>query len=344
MVTYNLDAANNTNYTNAASGYVHYVHGVNPTAYAYLSNMSAYGAENSVTQFFHTWFCDGSALWDQAGVSTYGPAPGYLPGGPNPSYNVDGCCPAGCGSTANDNLCAASLVTPPLGQPAQKSYKDWNTNWPQDSWQVTEPSTGYQGAWVRLLSRFVGGACTALPVGYVSFTAYVNPNSTINLNWSTATEINSAYFTIERSINSIDFDSIGNVTAAGNSSSILDYTFTDLRPYQRTNYYRLKQVDLNGAIHYSEIRTIDLSGNESYFNSYPNPANSSVTIETYLSSPDNISIDIINVLGKEVYSSKTYAKQGAFSETVNLSVFNSGLYIIQMNKGSSILTQKLIKE
>ena len=344
MLTYNLDATNNTNYTNAASGYVHYIHGVNPTAYAYLTNMGSYGASNSITQIFHTWFCNGSALWGGVGISTYGPAPGYLPGGPDTYYAVDGCCPNGCGSTANNNLCTASLVTPPLSQPVQKAYKDWNYPWPQDSWQVTEPDIGYQASWVRLLSKFVGGSCTALPVGYASFSTYVNPNNTVNLNWSTASEFNSNYFAIERSINSIDFDSIGSVKAAGNSNTILNYVFTDLHPYQGVNYYRLKQVDLNGDAHYTQVKTIDLSGNDSYFNIYPNPANSSITVESYLSTSENVTISMLDVLGTEVYTSKSYSKEGAYSQTIDLSQLNSGIYIVQLNKGGAIFTKKLVKE
>jgi hypothetical protein len=46
-------------------------------------------------------------------------------------------------------------VVPPTGQPAQKSYKEFNNNWPLDSWQVTEPSDGYQVPYIRLLSKFV---------------------------------------------------------------------------------------------------------------------------------------------------------------------------------------------
>jgi hypothetical protein len=159
MNTYGLDAANATNYHNAASGFVHYLHGVNPNALVYLTNMSSFGAENSLTSIFHSWFADGSSLWDQVGVSKYGPAPGYLSGGPNPSYALDGCCPSGCGG--NNSLCSANSVTPPLNQPAQKSYKDWNSNWPQDSWSVTEPSLGYQAKYVRMLSKFMGnGGCS----------------------------------------------------------------------------------------------------------------------------------------------------------------------------------------
>ena len=73
---------------------------------------------------------------------------------PNPSYAWDACCPAGCGGTANNAACAAESITPPTGQPPAKSYKDFNANWPLDSWSVTEPSDGYQTAYIRLLSKF----------------------------------------------------------------------------------------------------------------------------------------------------------------------------------------------
>jgi hypothetical protein len=137
-----------------AARYVHYIHGVNPLGVVYLSNMSDAGATSSVTRFFHTWFAHGS-MWDAVGVSKYGPPPGYLTGGPNPGYTWDGCCPSGCGSTANNALCGTAQPSPPSGQPAQKSYKDFNDSWPLDSWSVTEPDLGYQAQYIRLLSKFV---------------------------------------------------------------------------------------------------------------------------------------------------------------------------------------------
>src|SRR5450631_267211 len=154
LVVHKIDASN-ADVMRAASRFVHYLHGTNPLSFVYLTNMSAHGAENGATQLFHTWFTDGSARWDQSGVSTYGPPPGFLTGGPNPSYDWDSCCPSGCGSTGNNAICTAESITPPKGQPAQKSYKDFNTGWPLDSWSVTEPSDGYQVAYIRLLSKFV---------------------------------------------------------------------------------------------------------------------------------------------------------------------------------------------
>jgi hypothetical protein len=152
VVTFAVDATQNAAAMRAAERYVHYVHGVNPLQLVYLSNMP--GAAKGVTRFFHTWFAHGSQ-WDAVGVSKYGPPPGYLVGGPNPGYTWDSCCPSGCGSSANNMMCGTAVLSPPAGQPDQKSYLDFNGNWPLDSWQISEPDDGYQAQWVRLVSKFV---------------------------------------------------------------------------------------------------------------------------------------------------------------------------------------------
>ena len=155
VITYGIDDALDVQAMDAALVYVNYLHGVNPLSFVYLSNMVAYGADNGVNEFYHSWFCNGSPRWDRVGVSTYGPAPGFLTGGPNPSYDWDNCCPNGCGSAYNNGLCLSESISPPRNQPDQKSYKDFNTSWPLNSWSVTENSCGYQIKYIRLLSKFV---------------------------------------------------------------------------------------------------------------------------------------------------------------------------------------------
>jgi len=150
VVTYGTDSARNADSQRAAERYVHYIHGVNPLGLVYLTNMSAFGAESSANEIFHSWFSDESELWDRVGTSTYGPAPGFMPGGPNPGYQLNACCPDGCAGLS----CSSESTEPPLNQPAQKSYKDFNTGWPLDSWSITEPSCGYQIQYIRLLSWF----------------------------------------------------------------------------------------------------------------------------------------------------------------------------------------------
>jgi endoglucanase len=130
-----------------AAGILNSFHGVNPMQLVYLTQMSAYGAERSENEIFHTWFRDGSDLWDSAKDSKFGPAPGYVPGGPNKSYCADD----------KDHKCNASELRK---QPAQKAYLDFNTGWAPDrdydiSWALTEPAIYYQAAYVKLLSKFV---------------------------------------------------------------------------------------------------------------------------------------------------------------------------------------------
>ncbi|MBL0743148.1 glycoside hydrolase family 9 protein [Chryseolinea lacunae] len=169
MITYGIDASKNDDARKAAEGFIHYLHGTNPLSMLYLSNMNAYGGDNSVNEFYHSWFANGSAKWDRVGTSTYGPAPGFLTGGPNPSYDRDNCCATNSCGDANA-VCNSESLVPPKGQPSQKSYKDFNTSWPLNSWSVTENSGGYQINYIRLLSRFVpaNNDCSGTPNGAAS--------------------------------------------------------------------------------------------------------------------------------------------------------------------------------
>ncbi len=150
FVNYEINTAQDDDALRFAERFVHYIHGLNPLNFCYLSNMSGFGAEQGVKEFYHTWYADGSD-WDITGTSTYGPAPGFLVGGANPSYDWDGCC--NTGSCAD--RCDAAVHAEITEQPTQKAYKDFNTSWPMNSWQLSENSLGYQIAYARLLAKFV---------------------------------------------------------------------------------------------------------------------------------------------------------------------------------------------
>ena len=134
-IYYNIDAANKDNYNDAAISIIHNLFGVNPTAFAYFTNSGNYGFENSVKEVYHEWFGDGT-IWDT------NPLPAILTGGPNKNYHPDA-------------DYSGPPIAPPENQPPQKSYKDWNTSYPENSWEVTENAISYQSAFARLLSKFV---------------------------------------------------------------------------------------------------------------------------------------------------------------------------------------------
>lgn len=137
MNEYNLDTPNQTNYANGAAGYIHYIHGVNPNGYCYLSNSWQFGANNSIWQIYHGWFGDGT-MYDST-ANYIGPPPGYLTCGANYYYNPDA-------------AYTGPPIEPPMNQPHQKCYKDWNTSWPENSWEVTEVGIYTEAAYIKLLA------------------------------------------------------------------------------------------------------------------------------------------------------------------------------------------------
>ena len=336
MNVYGLDVTDATNYVNAGSGFIHYLHGVNPTAFAYLTNMSSYNASNSITSIFHTWFADGSAIWDQVGVSTYGPAPGYLSGGPNPGYTLDGCCPSGCGGS--NALCVTAQVTPPIGQPAQKSYKDWNTSWPQDSWSVTEPDIGYQASYVRLLSKYLGGgSCGALPLTWLSFDVEKQNNNTALLNWTTASQNNVASFQVEKSTDGIHFVTIGSIAVKGQTTASA-YSFTDtLSVESGTYYYRIKGTDANGLYAYSTTDALTIGNTYSIF---PNPTSNTVSILFSETPGTDTYIELYNALGQQL-NVATVISSNPF--TLDLSGYTTGVYLLKVVSANGVFVEKVVK-
>lgn len=179
-VKYGTNPTRNTDAMAAAENYLHYIHGLNPLSQCYLTNMNSYGAEKSASQLYHSWFSDGSAKWDQVGVSTYGPAPGFLVGGANKDYKLDKCCATNiCGSTGNNALCNNSPAKTAIGQPAMKAFADINDSWPVNSWAITENSNGYQISYLRLLSKFVKANATAPNINKpCTITSFVEASAT----------------------------------------------------------------------------------------------------------------------------------------------------------------------
>jgi hypothetical protein len=145
-----------------------------------------------------------------------------------------------------------------------------------------------------------------LPIELLSFIAKPNQNQ-VDINWSTATESNNDYFTIEKSRDGSDFAPLKTVKSKGvngHSLTQLNYTDLDMNPYEGTSYYRLKQTDFNTSNKYSPIVdvTFDQSIDKDIF-VYPNPNQGEFTLNfkgfKFLNS--KVQIIILDALGKKVY-------------------------------------------
>lgn len=101
----------------------------------------------------------------------------------------------------------------------------------------------------------------ALPIKLVSFTGKKSGTNN-ELKWTTASEQNNDFFTIEKTFDGIDFETVGLENGAGNSNEYLNYSLTDYNARKAVNYYRLKQTDFDGKYDFSEIISIDNSNDE----------------------------------------------------------------------------------
>lgn len=161
FVEFNINPGQAGQYREIAEQYLHWMHGTNPLGLSMLSNMYAFGGDHCVNEIYHTWFGNNTP-YDHALTSPKGPAPGYLTGGPNKDFSY-------------------TQLSPPANQPPQKSYKEFNDGWPQNSWEITEPAIYYNAAYVLLLSNFAGSP--AVPTTEpgeksgeaVSFDVFPNP-------------------------------------------------------------------------------------------------------------------------------------------------------------------------
>lgn len=167
-------------------------------------------------------------------------------------------------------------------------------------------------------------SCSAiLPIELLSFDAELK-NDVVWLTWVTAAEINNDYFTLERSIDGINFTPIGNVNGAGNSSTILNYQYIDDNPFNGTNYYRLKQTDFDGKYTYSELRSVSLKEKELVSISI-DPELNVYTLKINSKENAKADIKIYNSIGQLVFGNGIHINKG--ENKIPLFVFfDSGIY------------------
>jgi hypothetical protein len=180
----------------------------------------------------------------------------------------------------------------------------------------------------------------ALPVEFVDLKATVN-NQSIDVEWLTASEHNSDFFSVERSENGKGFTAIHTLAAAGESKVISKYLVTDKNPSRENNYYRIKQVDKDGKAKYSKIVSAKISTNATQtLDIYPNPSDGRIM---YINLPykGEIQLTISNILGVEVYKKKMSADGKILTIQPHIPLSN-GIYIVSLEVLNKTYQQKII--
>jgi len=181
------------------------------------------------------------------------------------------------------------------------------------------------------------GGNNTLPVSLISFNTNLEHEHVI-ISWVTSSETNNDFFTIQHSTDGKVFTSVGRIQGSGTTSVENEYDYIHRKLSEGVNYYRLKQTDFNGQFEIFPTQTILIKRNESKPKLFP-----------------NVSSDVINVVfGNEVNAKYTVYSldgrvvlRGDFIEQVNqfdVSGLHAGHYLLQMNIGSRIITERIVKK
>ncbi|WP_338769294.1 T9SS type A sorting domain-containing protein [Bernardetia sp. ABR2-2B] len=198
-------------------------------------------------------------------------------------------------------------------------------------------------------SGTAGLDCVVLPLEFTEFRGEKVKEQNL-LHWATAREFNTSHFEIERSNDAMDFIKIGELKAGNNNLENQIYQYWDKEPQNGTNYYRLKQVDLDGTFTYTKTIAIDNQGIITAFElqkMYPNPAQNAISfIFAVPTSNSEIQVEIFDSNGKSVSKNINTYPKGIQNFNQNLSSFSKGLYILRISnlKTGKVLTEKFIKK
>jgi lysophospholipase L1-like esterase len=227
-------------------------------------------------------------------------------------------------------------------------------NYPADLADAVHPNdSGYvkmARCWFTALSTYL----SSLPIQLSSFTGRIINQSVVRLEWTTLTETNNFGFEVQRSTNACTgYQTLSSGFVAGHGTSLVPhrYWYADTAAVPGTCYYRLKQIDLDGAVGYSDgIGLNIMSGAKDslpqgsvLMQSYPNPFNSSVTISFDLSRPSEVRLSVYDILGRAVAVLVNERKNaGSHEVKFDAARLSSGMYLYRLQAGDFAQTKRCL--
>lgn len=172
-----------------------------------------------------------------------------------------------------------------------------------------------------------------LPVEFLSFKA-LNTVDGISLDWETTQEINNSGFEIQTSSDLNNWEALGFVAGKGGVTEVNSYNFLHTSPKKGQNYYRLKQIDINGAFDFSELVSVYSSG-LGVLNIYPNPSQSLLNIDGI--DVENVRYRILDNTGRTIIKSELDSNQ------IDISTLANGLYFLSLDLPGENIVQRIVK-
>ena len=176
-----------------------------------------------------------------------------------------------------------------------------------------------------------------IPIELTFLMAQMDKHKTL-LTWQTASESNNRGYEIQRSTSGKDWQYLDFVEGFGTSATTQNYQYTDNKPFAGINYYRLKQMDYNGAFMFSKAVSVKNTKDFSYQIS-PNPSKGLFIVKTNPDKNTPLSINVFDLLGRVIITQTTVVSE----KTFDISAYHAGTYIIEMLYDNEVYRSKLIK-
>jgi hypothetical protein len=194
---------------------------------------------------------------------------------------------------------------------------------------------------VTSITETVTTYTAVVPVDLFKFAAKPTENGNL-LDWATASEHNNSRFEIERAENATDFERIGEVKGSLNSNSLNTYSFLDKNPLLGINYYRLKQVDMDGTFMYSKTLSVSNIKDEkdAHIFIHPNPASDVLVVQSLTDNTVNKTVELINLQGKVIQSKTLF--QGSTMCLFDLQTVYAGTYFVKIVDGQQTKVTKIV--
>jgi hypothetical protein len=183
-----------------------------------------------------------------------------------------------------------------------------------------------------------------LPVEFVSFASNCENNNTVSVNWITASEHNSDYYTVEKSRDGSTWNVLKTIQAAGNSTQLINYSVADVSDINGTVYYRLSQYDIDGASKMYDIVSMNcFAEKELTLQTYPNPSNGQFTVKIENVVEGSYTLGITDLQGITIDQQMIQLETGTTVVKLNPANVQPGVYMLQfMQNGNVLQQQKLV--
>ena len=191
-------------------------------------------------------------------------------------------------------------------------------------------------------SQTLNVGCLPLPISLTRFTGEVVDNE-VQLAWTTETELNNDYFTIERSKDGKVFEVAGLIDGAGNSTLVNNYNMQDRKPYSGTSYYRLKQTDYDGESTFSKTIAVNIIAAFEDIIVFPNPVQNWSYLSFRATNDKDATVVVHDISGREVLNENYSIVKGDNKFTLNTNELNQGMYFLTLTNGVENITIKFIK-